>query len=137
MNVMTGTARIEIEDPGSVTDLIRQMESQGEDCVVVEKSEGLHITVLPSPAHYVIIFEDYTTSRGILNASRAPAESAETVSVTVGGTPTPIPQNMCLTREVGLQVVLDFCRTGEPSPVVYWLRDAPRSETLVEGPEGE
>ncbi len=126
MHLLTGTGRIEIDDSERVTDLIRQMESEGEDCIVVEKSEGVHITVLPSPSQYVIIFEDYKTARGILNASRAPAESTEMVSLEVGGTPTPIPENMCLTKEVGLQVVRDFCRTGEPSPLVYWLRDTPR-----------
>ena len=126
MILLTDTGRAEIDDPECVMDLIRQLESEGKDCIVVEKCEGLHITVLPRPDHYVVIFEDYKTSRGILNASRAPMESTDTVSLKVGGTPTPIPRNMCLKRDVGLQVVRDFCRTGEPSPLVYWLRDAPR-----------
>src|SRR5271157_1291071 len=111
MHIVTGgQGRTEIDNPESIPRLIREMEAEGRDSVVLEKCDGIHMSILIDAKYYVIIFEDYKTGRGILNASNPPEESTQTIVLSAGGTPTPIPQNMCLTKEIALEAIRHFCR---------------------------
>jgi hypothetical protein len=122
---VTNDVRIKAQSSDDARRIIMDFESKGENCFVVEEADALFLTVCMNRSYMVIVYGDYTGPRTMLSASLSACEIAERVVFDVSGTPTPIPRNMCLQKELGIHVIIDFCWGQQLSGLVHWIKDSP------------
>jgi hypothetical protein len=122
-NISTIHVHVEVQTPDELNRVLRELEASQVDCFIVERTEDWFLSVLSRRRHYAIVYHDYRNQPVILDASTTTSELRERSTFIVGGTPTPIPRNMCLSKAVGRDVIKLFSETGELSSKVHWLID--------------